>query len=119
MRVSVRARHEVALVTNPRWRPGRRRCWSEIRSLRSYSVLLQQAPTRWTTAYTLDGQRRPGQEGRRRCRRYRLQRHPGFPDVRYTGRLKADEVNHLPDHLVREPALSRLGVTAIACLWKV
>jgi hypothetical protein len=44
---------------------------------------------------------------------------PVFPDVRYTGRLKADELNHLPDHLVREPALSRLGVTAIACLWKV
>jgi len=38
----VRARHEVDLVTNPSVEAGRRRCWSEIRSLRSYSVLLQQ-----------------------------------------------------------------------------
>jgi hypothetical protein len=44
---------------------------------------------------------------------------PVFPGVRDTGRLKGDELNHLPDHLVRKPALSRLGVTAIACLWKV
>jgi hypothetical protein len=42
-----------------------------------------------------------------------------FPDIRYTGRLKGDELNHLPGHPVRKPALSTLGVTAIACLWKV
>jgi hypothetical protein len=110
----------VDLVTNPsveaRASPV---CWSEIRSLRSYPVLLQQAPTRWTTAYTPGWTASPRTRRRHRCRRYRLQRHPGPPHLRYTGRLKADELNHLPDHLVRKPALSRLGVTAIAYLWKV
>ncbi len=116
-----RARHEGDLVTSPSVEARPRAspvCWSEIRSLRSYPVRLQQGTyaledgvDAWMASVAQDTKGDIA-VGVTVCNGI-----PVFPGVRYTGRLKGDELNHLPPHLVRKPALSRLGVTAIACLW--
>jgi len=88
----------VDLVTNPsveaRASPV---CWSEIRSLRSYSVLLQQG------TYALDDGVYPWMASVAQDKKGDIavgvtvsNGIPVFPGVRYTGRLKGDELNHLP-----------------------
>ncbi len=95
-----RARHEGDLVTSPSVEARPRAspvCWSEIRSLRSYPVRLQQGTyaledgvDAWMASVAQDTKGDIA-VGVTVCNGI-----PVFPGVRYTGRLKGDELNHLP-----------------------
>ncbi len=97
--LGVRARHEVDLVTNPSVEPGPASpvCWYGIRSLRSDPVLLQQGTD------ALDDGVYPWMASVAQDKKSNIavgftvsNGSSVFPDIRYTGRLKGDELNHLP-----------------------